>query len=268
MSSNGKAQQPGRLRDPSLLIGLGVAAALFGACASSTPPSKQVGGDGVKEVAAGADKSRCDYEGRSDRVAIVTQGPAADYPNIRRVYAVGTDRQDGQRVLRCREVDTNLDGINDLIRTYNERGEPLGEQADSDYDGRIDTWLSFARNQVVKAEFDRNGDGQPDEFKVYSQGQLTRVRKDSTYDGLLDTWQVYENGRLNRIGIDLNGDEKVDRWYRDEAVRLEELKKEKAEAEAAQRAQAGTDASAESQAAEKQAAKKQAAEKKEQAPAN
>ncbi len=203
-------------------------------CAGSKPPPKQVGAEGVTQFAEGADNSRCDYKGRSDRVAVVTKGPGAKHPNIRRVFAVGTDRKDGKRVLRCREVDTNLDGVNDLIRTYNERGEPLGEQADSDYDGRIDTWLTFARGQVVTAEYDRNGDGKADEFKTYSGGTLTRLQRDSTYDGLLDTWQVYENGRLNRIGVDLNGDEKVDRWYRDEEMRLRELAKEKAEAEASQ----------------------------------
>ena len=47
-------------------------------------------------------------------------------------------------VIICREIDTNLDGVKDIVRTYNEKGESLHEQADTNYDGRIDTWITFA----------------------------------------------------------------------------------------------------------------------------
>jgi DNA-binding transcriptional MerR regulator len=195
-----------------------------------------VGDEGVDQVAKGADQSRCDFKGRQDRVALVTQGAGAAYPNIRRVYAVGTDRQDGRRILRCREADTNLDGVNDLIRVYNDQGEPINEQTDSDYDGLIDTWTTFSRMVVAKAEVDRNRDGKPDEFRTYARGRLSRLQKDSNFDGLLDTWQVYEEGKLKRVGIDVNGDQRVDRWFRDEEQRRAELLREKAEVEAAEAA--------------------------------
>ena len=39
----------------------------------------------------------------------------------------GADRQ---RILVCREIDTNLDGIKDVVRTFNEKGEALREEAD------------------------------------------------------------------------------------------------------------------------------------------
>lgn len=218
-----------------VLIG-GLSLTAFG-CGGSQPEVTGVTETGVTQVAKGADQSRCDFKGRTDRVVVVTKGPGAGHPNVRRVYAVGTDRKDGKRVLRCREVDTNLDGINDLIRTYNEKGEPLGEQADTNYNGRIDSWVQFANDRVAKAEFDRNADGKPDEFKVYSKGVLIRLQRDSRYDGKLDTWHVYEQGRLNRIGVDLDGDEKVDRWYRDEELR----RQEEAEEAADQQGQAGSD---------------------------
>ena len=51
---------------------------------------------------------------------------------------------DRHEVLMCREIDTNLDGMKDVVRTFNEKGEPLHEEADTNYDGRIDDWINFA----------------------------------------------------------------------------------------------------------------------------
>lgn len=171
--------------------------------------------EGLPGGLAGFEDSRCHYEGRKDRVAVLTQGRGSSRANIRRVYAVGTEK-DGRRILRCREADTNLDGHKDIIRTYNERGEPQSEQADTDYDGRLDTWIQFAAGKVFRAEVDHNDDGKPDEFKVYSAGKLARIQRDTTFNGQIDTWEVYELGQLRRIGRDTDGDQRVDFWYRDE----------------------------------------------------
>lgn len=207
------------------------------ACAGAAPPPKPVGVDrekGMLKAASGVEDSRCEVEGRSDRVRVLSQALGAEQGSIQRVYATGAAQEDGRRVVRCREVDTNLDGVKDLVRTFTDDGQPLMEHADSNYDGKVDTWVTFARGKVAHLEVDKNADGRPDEYRVYSQGVLTKVQRDSNYDGRLDTWEVYEQGRLNRIGTDRNGDEKVDRWYRDaELVRREQVQ---AEAEAEQTA--------------------------------
>lgn len=217
-------------------VGLGLALTLA-ACGGSTPAPKAVPVDsqkGLVKSAKGVGDSRCDVEGRSDRVRVLSQSLGAEQGSIQRVYATGAVQEDGRRVVRCREVDSNLDGIKDLVRTYTDDGEPLLEQADSNYDGKVDTWVTFARGKVAHLEVDKNGDGRPDEFRVYSQGVMTKVQRDSNYDGRLDTWEVYEHGRLNRIGTDRTGDEKVDRWYRD----AELMRREQAEAEAENAAEA------------------------------
>lgn len=204
-------------------------------CGGATPNPKPVAVDrerGLVKAATGVGDSRCEVEGRSDRVRVLSQALGAEQGSIQRVYATGAVQEDGRRVVRCREVDTNLDGVKDLVRTFTDDGEPLMEQADSNYDGKVDTWVTFARGKVAHLEVDKNGDGRPDEYRVYSQGVLTKVQRDSDHDGRLDTWEVYEQGRLNRIGTDRNGDEKVDRWYRD----AELVRREQAEAEAEQTA--------------------------------
>jgi hypothetical protein len=209
------------------------------ACGGSTPGPKPVTVDnrkGLVSSANGVGDSRCEVDGRSDRVRVLSQALGAEQGSIQRVYATGAVQEDGRRVVRCREVDTNLDGVKDLVRTFTDDGDPLLEQADSNYDGKVDTWVTFARGKVAHLETDKNGDGRPDEYRVYSQGVLTKVQRDSNHDGRLDTWEVYEQGRLNRIGTDRNGDEKVDRWYRD----AELVRREQAEAEAEQTASEAT----------------------------
>lgn len=183
------------------------------ACGGSRPESENPE-DAFDRTLLGVEDTRCEFRDRKDRVAVLTAGRGAKAPNVRRVYAVG-DERDGRRVLRCREVDTNLDGAKDVVRTYDEDGGPLLEQSDSDYDGKIDTWIEFAGGIVVRAQFDRNRDGKPDEWKTYSGGHLARVQRDASHDGKVDTWEVYEQGRLRRLGRDTDGDQRVDQWYRD-----------------------------------------------------
>lgn len=199
----------------SCALVLGVAFACGGGGNEAENPD-----DAFDRTLSGVEDTKCEFRGRKDRVAVLTVGRGAKGPNVRRVYAVGNER-DGRRVLRCREVDTNLDGAKDVVRTYDETGSPELEQSDSDYDGRIDTWVEFRGGEVTRILYDRNEDGKPDDFQTYSNGRLARVQRDATLDGQVDTWEVYEQGQLRRIGKDVDGDRRVDSWYRDESKKSE-----------------------------------------------
>ena len=191
-------------------------------------------------ASAGNDQSRCDYKGRSDREVVESNGPGATLPNVRRVFGIMGEGDDRRRVLFCREIDTNLDGVKDVVRMYNDKGDPVDEQADTDYDGKIDTWIKFAGGRIAKEERDRNRDGRPDEWLYYVKGKLSRVQRDTNYDGRPDVWEVYADGQLERMGTDVDFDGHVDRWDRDEvAHRIAEEKEREDEekAEAAQKAQ-------------------------------
>ena len=162
-------------------------------------------------------QSRCQFEGRADREARETAGPGAVLPNIRRVYSLEQRGEDPPvRVLICREVDTNYDGVKDVVRIYSDTGEPETESADSDFDGRFDTWMTFSRGSLVKTEVDTGRDGRPDEARFYLRGRLRRVQRDTNLDGNVDVWEIYDEGRLQRLGEDLDFDGHVDRWNRDE----------------------------------------------------
>jgi hypothetical protein len=233
--------------------------ALLAACnQGGAPPETAAQGSRDVPLTRADDHSRCDYKGRSDREVTETAGPGAIQPNIRRVYAIVGQGDDRHKILICREVDTNLDGIKDVVRTYNAKGEPLHELADTNYDGRIDTWITFAHGRMLKEELDTNHDGKPDEVRYYVQGKLSRVQRDTNHDGKPDVWEIYDKGHLQRMGVDLNHDGHVDRWDRDEIAEREEERKEAAEEEKADKqkaAEAGAPAPASSADAGAPAAK-------------
>jgi hypothetical protein len=166
------------------------------------------------------DRSRCDYRGRPDREVVETAGPGALQPNVRRVYQIVGSGDSLHKSIVCREIDTNLDGIKDIVRSYNEKGESLHEEADANYDGRVDTWITFAGGRIAKEELDTDFDGNPDVWKYYAGGQLSRIQRDTNRDGRPDRWEFYTVGKLERMGVDVDGDGHVDRWDHDEIARL------------------------------------------------
>jgi hypothetical protein len=181
------------------------------------------------------DASRCAYISRPDREVSETKGPSAQFPSVRRVYGIVGEGDDRKRVLLCREADTNLDGVKDVVRTYNDRGEALNELADSDYDGNIDTWITFSRGRMSKIQIDNARRGAPDETRLYVAGKLSRAQRDTNFDGKPDVWEIYSEGQLQRLGVDLDYDGHVDRWDRDEILMREQNERERREAEAEER---------------------------------
>lgn len=181
------------------------------------------------------DRSMCDWRGKADREASEVAGPGSIQPNVRRVYQIVGTGDDRHKVLVCREIDTNFDGIKDVVRRYNEKGESVAEEADANYDGKIDTWITFIKGRLAEVQLDTNHDGRPDEWKNYTNGKLSRVRRDSNFDGKPDVWEIYRDGHLERMGVDIDGDEHVDRWDHDNEMRrrLEEAERKKDEAAAA-----------------------------------
>ncbi|MET0595677.1 MAG: hypothetical protein ABW133_23470 [Polyangiaceae bacterium] len=183
------------------------------------------------------DQSRCEFRGRADRDAVETAGPGAVQPNVRRVYQMVGTGDSMHKVLICREIDTNFDGIKDIVRTYTEKGESLHEQADTNYDGRIDNVITFSGGHISKEELDTNFNGSMDVWKYYVGGQLTRIQRDMNGDGRADRWEFYNDGKLERAGVDVDFDGHVDRWDHDEEARLAAEAKERASDEKAKTAE-------------------------------
>ncbi len=209
------------------------------ACGGSKKPAEVA--EPEVEGRRGDDQSRCEFKGRDDRDVQESSAPGSVVANVRRVYGYIGTTSERRRILLCREVDTNLDGMKDLLRTYGDDGQRLTEQADSDYDGKIDTWITFGQRSPAKIEIDKNADGKPDETRFYTGGKLARVQRDTNGDEKPDIFEIYADGTLERMGLDVDFDGKVDTWRRDQ-VRARELEeKERSEAVADEKAKSEGD---------------------------
>ena len=184
-------------------------------------------GGGVAKGAAGQkdptawpsdDKSMCKWKGRTDVEVAEISGTGSLKPNIRRVFKLLGDVEHQHKQLECREIDTNLDGVKDIARFYNEKGEAAREDADTNFDGKIDQWVLFVDGKMAEIQIDTNNDGKPDVWKFYSEGNLIRIKRDKNHDGNVDTWEMYARGKLERMGVDENFDGHVDRWDRDDQL--------------------------------------------------
>lgn len=231
------------------LLGLSLMVAAGGTVACNKNKKQAEQPDTIATGQRPDDMARCEFQGRDDRDVQESSAPGSVIANVRRVYGYIGAGDERRRILLCREVDSNFDGVKDLVRTYGDNGEKLTEHADSDYDGKIDTWITFGTSKPSKIEFDRNADGKPDEVRFYIAGELSRIQRDTNGDEKADIFEIYRGGHLERMGIDGDFDGKVDVWHRDEvraaeqeSKELEEAAKaEAAEKKAAQAAEKGTD---------------------------
>lgn len=167
------------------------------------------------------DKSMCDWREKPELEVSESAGPGALRPNVRRVFKTFGEGDARHKTLVCREIDTNLDGIKDVVRTFNPKGEAIHEEVDRNYDGRVDLWINFVDGRLAQEDVDTNNDGKADVWKFYVNGQLQRIRRDRNFDGKADIWEIYARGRLERVGLDDSYDGHVDRWDRDEQLKYE-----------------------------------------------
>lgn len=200
------------------------ASLLLGACGSSKGVVKLAtapGGTRDQSKWPSDDKTLCDWKNKADVDVVESSGPGAMRPNVRRVFKTFGEADSRRKTLVCREIDTNLDGIKDVARTFNPKGEAIHEEADRNYDGRVDIWMNFVDGRLAQENIDSNGDGKPDVWKFYVNGQLQRIRRDRNFDTRPDVWEIYAHGRLERVGYDESFDGHVDRWDRDEQLKYE-----------------------------------------------
>jgi hypothetical protein len=221
----------GTLVGAVVAIGVASVGALV-ACGGSTPPPKSAkaapGGSRDPNLWPADDHSMCDtfvhWKGDPRLEVSETVGPGSFKPNIRRVYKIVGERDSRHTVLLCREIDSNVDGIKDVVRTFNDKGEPLHEEADTNYDGKIDDWINFTGGAIEEEDVDTTlAAGRPNVWKFYVSGELSRVRRNTHCpSGKPDTWEIYYKNRLERVGVDLTCDSHIDRWDRDAQLMAQE----------------------------------------------
>jgi hypothetical protein len=216
-----------------------VTAVVLGACGGAKPVAKAAGGSADPQQWPKNDGSLCErflhWSNNPQLEVSETAGAGSIRPNIRRVFKTVGEHDDRRSVLLCREIDTNLDGVKDVVRTFNDKGEPLHEESDTNYDGKIDDWVNFADGRIEEEDVDTTlSVGRPNVWKFYVDGQLSRIRRNThCANGKPDVWEIYYNDRLERVGNDETCDGHVDRWDRDaQLMAAEEAAQDKAAAAA------------------------------------
>ena len=102
----------------ALLFALAFAASCGG---GSTPPPKESktapGGSKNPGNWPKDDRTMCDWRNKPELEVAETAGPGSFKPNVRRVYRTFGEGDARHKSLVCREIDTNLDGIKDVVQS-------------------------------------------------------------------------------------------------------------------------------------------------------
>lgn len=138
-------------------------------------------------------------------------------PDVTKTFKETPDPDDPsimqQRLLK-KEVDVNSDGNINMRRIYNEAGELMLEEVDSDLDGTMDVINHIDNGNLVRKDILDPATGIVLASRYYHDGTIQRVEKDTDSDEKIDYWEFYEQGVLDRIGRDLNADGRADTWQR------------------------------------------------------
>ena len=191
-------------------------------CSSSTPQKPTAGNDRATALGGndkGSGGERCDAT-KPGRESSAYDSSGDGVPDVRKVFLSTGTGVDARLVMICRETDVNGDGKKDVIRYYDDEGRSQREEADRNFDGKMDMAIIFQDGKIVREELDENRDGKIDTKVFVENGKPLRAERDlagrSSGDNWQpDRWEYYEDGKMIRMGTDLDGDRRVDRWDRD-----------------------------------------------------
>lgn len=159
-------------------------------------------------------------------------------PDVRKVFLIREDARDLRATLICREADLNGDGLKDIVRFYADDGDPIREESDRNFDGRIDSITIFEDGVVFRRDLDEDFDGRIDTRIYYEDGSISRIERDLAGrkgdEFQVDRFEYLEGGHIVRMGTDLDGDGSVDRWERDEELEAQKRAEERRAEEEAQ----------------------------------
>jgi hypothetical protein len=115
------------------------------------------------------------------------------------------------RVVR-HSLDVDDDGAPEELRYVDvASGQLVRAELDRDFDGVIDTWITYQDGEPAVAVIDSNADARTDTWERYTGGQLEAKTLDRDHDGVKDTFYRYRDGELTTLLRDANNDGTVDR---------------------------------------------------------
>ncbi len=110
------------------------------------------------------------------------------------------------------DLDLNGDGKADTRRHLDERGEVKKEEADLDFDSKVDIVASFEGGKKVQELAFLHHRATADVVRLFVDGKLAEKRRDMDGDGVYDVFEYFDSGRLVRLGRDTTGDGQPDEF--------------------------------------------------------
>lgn len=117
------------------------------------------------------------------------------------------------KVVTCRAMDLNFDGIVDSWVYHGPGGEVRRRESDYDRDGRVDEIAIFVDGALREKHRATTLAPRLDTWNYYAGGKLMRTERDSDGNSIVDQWWEYPNGRELRcplIHSDIDGDGRPD----------------------------------------------------------
>ncbi|MCA9602359.1 MAG: hypothetical protein KC417_10055, partial [Myxococcales bacterium] len=206
----------------NLSLFLVIAVALASACGGGaegekkTTSGKAISNSSRATPLGNSDPGRCDATG-ADREISEYDTTGDNVPDVRKVFMKVGAVPFSRLVMICREADVNGDGDKDVVRYYNDEGRPVREEADRNFDGKMDEITVYENGRIVLVELDADHNGIVDSKTFFEGGRPARSEKDTvgrstTTEWKPDRWEYFEHGRMVRMGTDVDGDGRVDRW--------------------------------------------------------
>ena len=76
------------------------------------------------------------------------------------------------------ESDTNYDSRIDQWVTFDVNGKPIAQERDTNFDGKRDQWIQLENDQPKVQRDDKDGDGEPESVVYFERSEERRVGKE------------------------------------------------------------------------------------------
>lgn len=119
----------------------------------------------------------------------------------------------GNRLERV-ETDRNFDDRIDAVQEYGSDGLAREHRTDEDFDGRMESTVTYRNGQPIEWRIDRDGDGRADERGTFRFGVIDTYEYLNPKSGSVVKRVTYRGSRSERAELDLDGDGQWERSYR------------------------------------------------------
>ncbi len=111
------------------------------------------------------------------------------------------------------KLDRNLDGMVDLVSSYNRKGRIYKSKLDDNFDGVFESLITYERGNPILTEVDIDNNGDADHRTYFRDGVFYKVEISDPTSGVTRKIQNYKLNKLVSSSFDSDGDGVFDKKY-------------------------------------------------------